>query len=150
MSKKEKDKEQKEEVHEQHEQQKKLSNTLPYLHKCLTQGRILKKRYENWSGTIKINKAASISIADEKGKRMKVTIPGGKPVKVGLAVLSRLVMRSIQEGPEEKRNDWKAKGRGRAERPLEIEIIEESIDVNSPLAYKKALIEGGSVPTLDD
>lgn len=126
--------------------------TLKDIHQAVILGKRLPDRLMNWEGTVIINKTVVITVTNLRNKSYEFKIEKETKTTIGLQQLQQLVLLAVQEGPEEKRKDWNAKGDPRSMEPLKINIVEERVTANSPLFYEKQkgekLVKSGGVPAL--
>ena len=115
------------------EQPKEQSATLRRFHRAVIWGEKLSQAEEHWQGKVRVNKVINIRMADGE----IVAFQPGKDHVIGRAILLDLVKRATQEGCSSKRDDFYANdGPPKVANPLEIEIVEESLDPNFSGAYK--------------
>ena len=86
----------------------------------------------NWIGKIKTNKNITLFIYGASGEKYKKDIKEKVPTLVTFTELCELEMKSIQEGPEEGRVKYNAKGNARVANPLIVSLVDD-IDKNSSI-----------------
>ncbi|MFH0814314.1 MAG: hypothetical protein V2A69_15975 [Pseudomonadota bacterium] len=119
----------------------KKSAILLAIHRAQQTGRNLSNDDLAWNGTILTNKDITILICDTDNQQHAIKVPGNKPYRCGINILQQLVVKAIQEGPLEMRQNFYAEGgMPRDAKPLRIEVLENGFDPNTIQAHKTTLI----------
>lgn len=105
--------------------------------------------------TVKISKDTPLRISHHNAEtnldEEKIALyKKAEPFDCDLLVLTKLVKRAIQEGPEGmKASFFEDSGKPRAKRPLKVDVLDIRIASNSALARSKYFVDPKRLPTLN-